>query len=178
MSTSNRKSSAKPKKEKKEVVEDVKPEVKTITTEEILTSEPVVFDVPVQVIEGTQIEQEPCVCEKPEEIKENLEEFHNVDAEAEMTKLLEASADPVKFAEDYVHVNDGESEIDTKIEKAVEEFKKLPDVPACDLTLPVEAPFIPVMETPAPVERKKKTFAQMTACEMNIYHKTGIIPLL
>jgi hypothetical protein len=95
-----------------------------------------------------------------------------------MTKLLEASADPVKFAEDYVHVNDGESEIDTKIEKAVEEFKKLPDVPACDLTLPVEAPFIPVMETPAPVERKKKTFAQMTACEMNIYHKTGIIPLL
>jgi transcription termination factor NusB len=177
MSTSNRKNSAKPQKGKKEVIEDVKPvveEPKTITTEQILTSEPVVFDVPVQVIDETS--EEKLMTE--EEIKENLENFHNVDAEAEMTKLLEASADPQKFAENYVHVNEEKSEIDAEIEKAVEEFKKLPDVPASDLTLPIEVPFIPVIETPAPVQRQKKTFAQMTACEMNIYQKTGIIPFV
>jgi seryl-tRNA synthetase len=68
------------------------------------------------------------------------------------------------------------SEVDVEIENAVEEFKNLPDVPACDLTLPVEVPFIPVLETPVPP--KRKTLAQLTACELNIYHKTGILPLL
>ena len=38
-------------------------------------------------------------------------------------------------------------------------------------TLPQEP-----VKVPEKQERKRKTFAQMTACEMNIYHKTGIIP--
>ena len=41
----------------------------------------------------------------------------------------------------------------------------------CDTSLPRETPFVP--EAP-----KTKSFAQMTATEVNIYHKTGILPLL
>jgi hypothetical protein len=94
-----------------------------------------------EVIAQEEFINEPA--ETPEEIKESLEKFHNVDGEAEIKELVDA-------------------ETDAKIEEAVEEFKKIPDVP--------------IITAPAPP--KRKTLAQLTACELNIYHKTGILPLL
>lgn len=132
-----------------------------------------VEEIEVQPVDEECICDENCTCEsetnaeidkaveefkklpdvQPESIKETLEKFHNIDAEAEMTKLLEASADPLKFQKDYFLINDGKS-MTTSIDTPPEEPVKAPEVQ----------------------ERKRKTFAQMTATEMNIYHKTGIIP--
>jgi hypothetical protein len=134
------------------------------------------------------------VGETPEKITENLENYHNVDAEAEISKLLEEEMTPkeVKFEfQDEYHFGPGNG--DAVIDTLPEEPKcacadpnceckddekcdeKCDKDCTCDLTLPAEEPYIPLMVTEAP---KKKTLEQMTACEINIFHKTGIMPLL
>lgn len=91
-------------------------------------------------------DEKPCVCEKPEEIKEVLEKYHNIDAEAEISKLLEAETPKFQLGQQIQKL----AEVDIE-----------PTTPAPVTTPPV-----------------KKTFAQMTATEMNIYKKTGIIPFV
>jgi hypothetical protein len=103
-----------------------------------------------------------CACEKPSEERQNLpspEVLAEIDAEMnapkgpehyeKISKSFEKEPKEVHFKfQDEYHFGpgNGDAVIDT-------------------LSEPVKAP-----------ERKKKTFEQMSACEMNIYHKTGIIP--
>ena len=80
------------------------------------------------------------------------------------TSVAEIETQPVN--EEFVEIPD-EEELVENIEIGTESQLKT-------ITGTESGPFGEPVTTP----RKKKTFAQMTACEMNIYNKTGIIPFL
>ena len=101
--------------------------------------------------------------------------------EEKINKIVEAEA-RIFDAEEEKFLNSSVEEIEKlpvddlmTDEEVIAQEEFINEEPHADLTLPIEVPFIPVMITEAP---KTKSFAQMTATEVNIYHKTGILPLL
>ena len=99
----------------------VKPEVEE-PVEQIVEKEAIVFDPEVLKAEAPEIE----------EIKETLEEFHNVDADAEISEVLEEAAkvDPetvnvkFEFQDEYVLTHNGvDAVIDTLPEELTREEK-------------------------------------------------------
>jgi hypothetical protein len=202
MATANRKSTAKPQAEKPEKIEE--PTAEIVTTYEQPVTEETHLETTAETENLTVEETLPRDFDLPVVKKEELtpeeekvifaEDVVPPNGEPDMTPIINAPfvapEEPQKDETNYYPINaDGSV-------NPPEEFVEIPgeeelvEEPKCDLTLPIEAPFIPVLETkapepvvepvivPAPAPRVKKSFAQMTASEFNIYMKTGIIPFL
>jgi hypothetical protein len=112
----------------------------------------------VEEIEAQPVVDEPCVCD-------------------ETCVCDEPCTDPActcEKSEEPVVVDPNTGNINVKFEFQDEYHFGPGNGDAVIDTLPEPEKII----VTAPVERVKKTFAQMTATELNIYHKTGIIPFV
>ena len=111
----------------------VKPEVEE-PVEQIVEKEAIVFDP--EVLKAEAPEVEPImeaeareffineVGETPEKITEVLEAFHNVDAEAEISEVLEKEATKFEFQDEYhFGPGNGDAVIDTLPEEKTREEK-------------------------------------------------------
>ena len=154
MSTRNKKNEIK-------IEQPITPETRNEVINKLVEEQAQVFDEKeekflessVEEIEAQPVDEaeEPCVCDETCTCTEQ----ECVDPACTCEKPEEPKVEPKEFHhefQDEYHFGpgNGDAVIDT-----------LPQEP---------------VKAPEKQERKRKTFEQMTACEMNIYHKTGIIP--
>ena len=150
MSTNNKPKKIKQELQHPEVIEDFKPEVeeKLVTEEQIVAQEQSIDNIPVEEWEDEIVEEASAPEVTPTEVEK---------------EEVKENVFNFPFQKDYFFGTpntDKETVIDT-----------LPEIPPQG-----EPDMTPIINKPA--EPKRKTLQQMTACEINIYHKTGILPLL